>query len=137
MHTRSKFYGYYVLGIFFMFFYRPGILKHINMKHLAMIVSLIIVFIAVSWKNQFLLHHRQFWFIRSKCYGKFRPSGNVSPWIYYIIRLFPIWFRDWHLLLHSHLPKTTRRYIMNMDSTISEACLPTCPISSVTHSTRR
>lgn len=40
-------------------------------------------------------------------------------------------------LLHSHLPKTTRRYIMNMDSTISEACLPTCPISSVTHSTRR
>ena len=32
-------------------FYRPGILKHINMKHLAMIVSLIIVFIAVSWKK--------------------------------------------------------------------------------------
>ncbi|WP_304610040.1 O-antigen ligase family protein [Muribaculum intestinale] len=49
--TRSKFYGYYVLGIFFMFFYRPGILKQINMKHLAMIVSLIIVFIAVSWKK--------------------------------------------------------------------------------------
>ena len=49
--TRSKFYGYYVLGIFFMFFYRPGLLKQINIKHLTMIISLIVVFIAVSWKK--------------------------------------------------------------------------------------
>ncbi len=49
--TRSKYYGCFVLSIFFLFLYRPGILQHVSLKHLAMVLSLGIIVIAVAWNK--------------------------------------------------------------------------------------
>lgn len=49
--TRSKYYGCFVLSIFFLFLYRPGILRHVNLKHLAMVLSLCVIVIAVAWNK--------------------------------------------------------------------------------------
>lgn len=49
--TRSKYYGEFVLAIFFIFVYKPGILKNLNFKHLALVVALIAVFIGVGWSK--------------------------------------------------------------------------------------
>lgn len=51
MCTRSKYYGEFVLAVFFIFIYRPGILKNFNIKHAALIVSVIAVFIGVGWSK--------------------------------------------------------------------------------------
>ena len=49
--TRSKYYGCFVISIFFLFFYRPGLLRHVNIKHMAMVLSLCIIVVAVAWNK--------------------------------------------------------------------------------------
>lgn len=49
--TRAKYYGYYVLGVFFLYIYKPGMLKKVTIKHLATITFLIILFVAVAWRK--------------------------------------------------------------------------------------
>lgn len=51
MCTRSKYYGEFVLAIFFIFIYRPGILKNFNIKHAALIISVIAIFVGVGWRK--------------------------------------------------------------------------------------
>lgn len=51
MCTRSKYYGEFVLAIFFIFIYRPGILKNFNIKHAVLIMSVIAIFIGVGWSK--------------------------------------------------------------------------------------
>lgn len=49
--TRSKYYGNFVLSVFFLYFYRPGLLKHLNIKHVTMVLSLFVLVVAVAWKK--------------------------------------------------------------------------------------
>lgn len=51
MCTRSKYYGEFVISMFFMYFYRPGIMKHVNFKNFILIVLLLLLIFAVSWKK--------------------------------------------------------------------------------------
>jgi len=47
--TRSKYYGYFVIAVFFLFFYNPGILKHFKFKHVLLLAAVAALIIAVSW----------------------------------------------------------------------------------------
>lgn len=49
--TRSKYYGEFVVSIFFLFFYRYGILKRFEFKHVALILSVVVMIIMVSWSK--------------------------------------------------------------------------------------
>lgn len=49
--TRSKYYGECVLALFFIFVWRPGILKGVNFKHYVTIVVLLGLVLAVSWQK--------------------------------------------------------------------------------------
>ncbi len=49
--TRSKYYGECVLTLFFFYIYKPGIIRHLNMKYAIVIVSLIVIIIAVSYQK--------------------------------------------------------------------------------------
>jgi len=51
MCTRSKYYGEFVLAIFFIFIYHPGILKNFNIKHAALIIFVIAIFVGVGWSK--------------------------------------------------------------------------------------
>ncbi|MBD5266772.1 MAG: hypothetical protein HDS41_01090 [Bacteroides sp.] len=51
MCTRSKYYGEFVIAMFFMYLYRPGIMKHVNFKNVILIVLLLLLIFAVSWKK--------------------------------------------------------------------------------------
>lgn len=48
---RSKYYAEFVLTLFFLFIYRPGILRHFKLKHAILIISLCLIVIAVVWKK--------------------------------------------------------------------------------------
>ena len=48
---RSKFYGEYVLLLFFLFAYRPGMLSNLTPRHMAIIAGLIILVALVAWKK--------------------------------------------------------------------------------------
>ena len=48
---RSKYYAELVLAIFFLFIYRPGVLKHFSLKHGLILTALCIIVIAVVWKK--------------------------------------------------------------------------------------
>ncbi len=47
--TRSKYYGEFVVAIFFLFFYKYGITKEFKVKYIAMILSVILLIVIVSW----------------------------------------------------------------------------------------
>lgn len=49
--TRAKYYGEFVLFIFFLFLYKPGMLKAFNFKHALLLIAVIAVVIAVSWNK--------------------------------------------------------------------------------------
>lgn len=49
--TRSKYYGECVLTLFFFYIYKPGIIRHLNMKYAIVIVSLIVIIIAVAYQK--------------------------------------------------------------------------------------
>lgn len=49
--TRSKYYGCFVLAVFFLFVYKPGILTHVKLSHALIVCSLCCIFIAVAWKK--------------------------------------------------------------------------------------
>ncbi|MCM1028102.1 MAG: hypothetical protein NC484_00635 [Alloprevotella sp.] len=49
--TRSKFYGEYVLLWFFLTLYRPGMLRHITPKQIALMTGLTALVILVAWKK--------------------------------------------------------------------------------------
>jgi len=48
---RSKYYGEFVLATFLMYVYRPGIFRHLNLKHAAVLMLLGAALIAVSYKK--------------------------------------------------------------------------------------
>lgn len=49
--TRSKYYGIYVLSLFFMLFYRPGTFRSFNFKHLTVILAILGLVISVGWSK--------------------------------------------------------------------------------------
>jgi len=48
---RSKYYGIYIITIFFLYFYRPGIMRHFSVKHAMALILLAGIVFAVSWKK--------------------------------------------------------------------------------------
>ena len=49
--TRSKYYGLYVLCLFFLFYYKPGIMKSVNFKHVLTVLSVVALVVLVSWNK--------------------------------------------------------------------------------------
>lgn len=49
--TRAKYYGVAVLTFFMLLFYRPGMLRGFQFKHIAMILVTILLVLAVSWQK--------------------------------------------------------------------------------------
>lgn len=49
--TRSKYFGEFVIASFFLFLYRPGMLRKFNIMYALVIVLVIGVFVAVSWSK--------------------------------------------------------------------------------------
>lgn len=49
MCTRSKYYGEFVVTIYFIYIYRYGMMKAMNFKYAFVIASVMLLFIAVSW----------------------------------------------------------------------------------------
>lgn len=47
--TRSKFYGVYILSLYMLFLYRPGLLKKIRVTHVLAFISIIALILFVSW----------------------------------------------------------------------------------------
>ncbi len=54
---RAKYYGIYIFVVFFFFLYKPGIMRHFNLKHAIGLIALFIIVLAVSW------HKIQYYFI--------------------------------------------------------------------------
>lgn len=51
MCTRSKYYGEFVIAMFFLYLYKPGMMKHLNFKHFMLILSLLLLILAVGWNK--------------------------------------------------------------------------------------
>lgn len=49
--TRAKYYGEYVLALYMLFMYKPGLLKKIRLKQVLLFVAIIGVVILVSWQK--------------------------------------------------------------------------------------
>ena len=49
--TRSKYYGIYVITLFFLFEYRPGMLRRFNISHIIILILLFTTVLAVSWSK--------------------------------------------------------------------------------------
>lgn len=49
--TRSKYYGTYVLSIYFLYMYRPGIMKHFSVKHAVLCCLVGLGVIGVAWNK--------------------------------------------------------------------------------------
>ncbi len=49
--TRAKYYGVAILALFMLFFYRPGMLKGFQPKHIAMVLIALTLTLAVSWQK--------------------------------------------------------------------------------------
>ncbi len=47
--ARAKYFGVYVLAIYFLFLYKPGIMKHFNATHAVGMIALLLIILAVSW----------------------------------------------------------------------------------------
>lgn len=54
---RAKYYGIYVLYLYFIYLYKPGVLRKFSMKHAIGLITLLMVVVAVSW------HKIQYYFI--------------------------------------------------------------------------
>lgn len=54
---RAKYYGIYVLSIYFIYFYQPGILRHFTLRHALGVLLVFAIVVAVSW------HKIQYYFI--------------------------------------------------------------------------
>ena len=54
---RAKYYGIYIFVIYFFFLYKPGIMRHFNIKHTIGLIALFMIVVAVSW------HKIQYYFI--------------------------------------------------------------------------
>ena len=51
MSTRSKFYGEYMLALFMFFVYRPGMVRHMNIKHALVAIIGVLAVIGVGWSK--------------------------------------------------------------------------------------
>lgn len=49
--TRAKYYGSYVICLFFLFYYRPGMLKNARPVHYLAVVALLAVILLASWQK--------------------------------------------------------------------------------------
>ena len=48
---RSKFYGYAFLFVFFMFFYRPGMMRSLSLRHVCVLLIFAVSTVAVGWNK--------------------------------------------------------------------------------------
>ena len=49
--TRSKYYGEFILAVFFFFIYKPGMLSQVRLKHLIVVVALFCITLAATWSK--------------------------------------------------------------------------------------
>lgn len=49
--TRAKYFGEFVVAIYFLFLYRPGLFKHIRIKHIIVFTLALAMMFAVSWNK--------------------------------------------------------------------------------------
>ncbi|MCM1348342.1 MAG: hypothetical protein NC338_02940 [Firmicutes bacterium] len=49
--TRSKFYAEYIVTLFFLFIYKPGITKHITLGHVTVIAGLCVTVLLATWQK--------------------------------------------------------------------------------------
>lgn len=47
--TRSKYYGEFVIALYLLFFYAPGLMKNIKLKHVLVLALMLIVVLVVAW----------------------------------------------------------------------------------------
>lgn len=48
---RSKYYAEYVMTLFFLFAYRPGLIRRLTFKHMVMMTLVVALVVAVTWKK--------------------------------------------------------------------------------------
>ena len=65
--TRAKYYGIYVLSLYFIFAYRPGILRHLTPKRTIGLLAIAALVLAVSW------HKIEYYFLVGNS-GTFDPT---------------------------------------------------------------
>lgn len=51
LSTRSKYYGEFIMALYFLFFYKPGALKRVKLKQIVLFIMTIIITIAVAWNK--------------------------------------------------------------------------------------
>ena len=49
--TRSKYYGEFVLSLFFLFIYKPGMLRHMTMSRIFLLSAILVLVIAVAYQK--------------------------------------------------------------------------------------
>lgn len=49
--TRTKFYGEFIIALYLLFVYRPGIMKEIKMKHILSLISVVVLVLVVAWNK--------------------------------------------------------------------------------------
>ncbi len=49
--TRSKYYGIFIISLYFIFVYKPGVTKHLTLPHIATLCTLLLVILSVSWSK--------------------------------------------------------------------------------------
>lgn len=88
--TRSKYYGIYVITLFYIFLYRPGMLSDIKLSHLGIIISLIATVVLVGWEKF------QFYFL----------TGGAEKFDPRVIESFarPVLYNTGALILIDHFP---------------------------------
>ncbi|MDE6782228.1 MAG: hypothetical protein K2J17_00765, partial [Paramuribaculum sp.] len=87
---RAKFFGTFILAIYLILFYRPGILKHLTFKHLIIMIILIGAVLAATW------HKISFYFLQ----------GNTDTFDPRTIESFarPVLYMTGGLIFIDHFP---------------------------------
>lgn len=49
--TRTKYYEYFILTLFFLLIYQPGILKNLKPKHVILMLTIVVLFMVVGWSK--------------------------------------------------------------------------------------
>lgn len=90
MCTRSKYYGEFVMALFFLFIYRHGMFKGIKPKYIAVTVATVMLIIAVGW------HKFSYYFLVGNS-GRFDPS---------VVESFarPVLYATGALIIVDHIP---------------------------------
>ena len=49
--TRSKFYGEYIMALYMLFWYRPGMLKKIKLSHILIFLGIVVLIFVAAWEK--------------------------------------------------------------------------------------